>query len=143
MAKTRWTGRGAVVGTYSTSNSSYTPLGLARSITPPPQEKGAIDCTGMEDTAIVVRPGLEQESVFTFTALHASTDTQDAAMQTYYTGHTEKHWYIRRYIGEQMWTSRFDGYVTALRPQTFTGNDPVTWEVQVHRTGAITHSVSS
>jgi hypothetical protein len=143
MAKTRWTGRGAVVGTYSTSNSSFTPAGLARSITPPPQEKGAIDCTGMEDTYVVVRPGLEQESVFTFTALQASTDTVDAAIVTAYGAHTEKNWYVRRYIGEQMWTTKFKGYVTAIRPQQFTGNDPVTWEVQVHRTSAITHSVSS
>jgi hypothetical protein len=143
MAKTRWTGRGAVVGTYSTSNSSFTPAGLTRSITPPPAERSIIDVTGMEDTTAVADGGIEQLSVFTFQALHATTDTVDSNIKTWYGSQLEKNWYIRCNNGDKLFTTKFKGKVTAYRPQTFTGNDPVTWEVQVHRTGAITYSVTS
>lgn len=146
MAKTRWSGRAAKVSVETsafTSDPTWVDVGLTRSIAPPPQERGSIDLTAMEDTYAVVRAGIEQESAFTFQALHDPEDTTDALIKTVYgTGETRK-WRIRRTNGTNDFDSQFDGIVTAIRPQGYSGSDPVMMEVQVHRKSAITHAVQA
>jgi hypothetical protein len=139
MAKFRYTGRGATVSVESTSDS-WKAVGLTRNIAPPALEKSAIDCTAMEDTFVVVEQGIEQESGFTFTCLQASTDPADVLLQTYYGSGAERPWRIGRTNGALTWYTNFNGVVSALRPQAFTGSDPATMEVQVLRTSAITES---
>lgn len=140
MAKFRYTGRSATVSVYSTSGGAYLPVGLTRNIGPPAMEKAAIDCTAMEDTHVVVEQGLEQQSSLTFTCLQASTDAADILIQSAYDNETECNWLIARKRGALTWNSGFDGIVTAIRPQAFSGNDPATMEVEVLRTSAITDS---
>lgn len=139
MAKIRYTGRGATVSVESTS-ASWVAVGLTRNINPPAMEKGAIDCTAMEDTSVVVEQGIEQESSMSFTCLQATTDATDILLQTYYGSGAEMPWRIGRTNGALTWYTNFSGVVSAIRPQAFTGNDPVTMEVQVLRTSAITES---
>ena len=148
MAKTRWTGRGGTVAfettAFSTPPTWNDPVGLSRSITPPPQELSQIDVTGMEDTAVQMDVGIAHPSVFTFSCLHASTDTLDTTIDTMYGTAEERKWRVRRTNGTYDFDSVFKGVVMAIRPQAFGGSDPILREVEVHRTGsAITHSVQA
>ena len=142
MAKTRWTGRFSTVSVQQSSTGSFSAVGLARSISPPPQERNAIDCSGNEDTYAVNKAGIEQESAFTFSQLYASTDTSDALIDTLWGTGATATWRVRRTNGTNNWDTTFSGVVTAVRPRAFTGSDPVMREVQVHRKSALTHSVA-
>jgi hypothetical protein len=143
MAKTRWTGRYSKVSVATSTGGAYSDVGLSRSITPPPQERAAIDCTANEDTYAVSKAGIEQESTFVFSQLYNSTDTADALIDTLWGTGESRTWRVRRTNGTNNWDSTFTGIVTAVRPQAFTGNDPVMRDVQIHRKSAITHNVSA
>lgn len=143
MTKTRWTGRGALVAIQSTSaGTPWMNAGLARNIAPPPQEKQAIDISGMEDTFPVEASGIEQSSVFTFSMLDASTDAVDTVIQTAFTARDSRNWRIRRYNGTYYWDTTFAGKVSSIAPSAFGGSDAVLKEITVVRLGAITHSVT-
>jgi len=143
MAKTRWTGRGALVAIQSTSaGTPWINAGLSRSITPPPREKAAIDVMGMEDTFPVEQPGIEQASVFSFTMLDDSTDTVDALIETAYTARDTRSWRIRRYNGTYYWDETFSGKVSSIRPSAFGGSESALIEVSVVRNTSITYSVT-
>ena len=147
MAKTRWTGRAAQVQVETTAFTTpptwTNTVGLTRSITPPPQERASIDLTSMEDTYAVVRAGIEQESAFTFSALHDAEDAVDALIKTLYDSGETRKWRVRRNNGTNWFNSQFEGIVTAIVPQAYGGNDPVQMEVRVHRKSAITHTVAA
>ena len=143
MAKTRWTGRGALVAVQSTSaGTPWMNVGLSRNIAPPAMERNAIDVTGMEDTYAVVASGIEIPSQFTFSSLHASTDTVDALLDTVYGSHMQRNWRVRLYNGTYYWDTTFTGKVLALRAQAFSGSDPVVREVTVLRNSTLTYSVT-
>ena len=143
MAKTRWTGRGALVAIQSTSaGTPWMNAGLSRNVSPPPQERAAIDVGGMEDTYPVEAAGIEQSSVFTFSMLDASTDPVDALIQTAFTARDSRNWRIRRSNGSIYWDTTFAGKVSSIAPSAFGGSDPVLKEVTVVRIGALTHSVT-
>ena len=143
MAKTRWTGRGALVAIQSTSaGTPWMNVGLSRNVSPPPQERAAIDVGGMEDTYPVEAAGIEQSSVFTFSMLDASTDAVDALIQTAFTARDSRNWRIRRSNGSIYWDTTFAGKVSSISPSAFGGSDPVLKEVTVVRIGALTHSVT-
>ena len=148
MAKTRWTGRGGTVAfettAFTTPPTWNDAVGLCRNIAPPPQELSQIDVTGMEDVSSVTDVGIEQQSVFSFTCLHASTDTLDTTINTMYDSGEERKWRVRRTNGTNDFDSVFTGVVMAIRPSAFGGSDPILREVIVHRTGsAITHTVQA
>ena len=139
MAKNRYSGRAGTVSVESTS-AGWIAVGLTPSISPPPMEKAAIDCTAMEDATVVVEQGIEQQSAMTFTCLQATTDAADTLIQAYYTNATDRPWRVGRKNGSLTWYSSFNGLITSINPQSFGGNDPATMDVEVVRTSAITES---
>jgi hypothetical protein len=142
MAKNRYTCRNMTVSVQSTS-ASWLTVGLVRSATPPPKEKGAIDVTGTTDASVVVEQGIASESTFTFQALHASTDGTDTYIQARYNDAAEKTWRVRRQYGTTYWDTTFTGIVSAIRPTAFGGNDPAMMDVDVLLTSAITDATTS
>jgi len=79
----------------------------------------------------------------TFTSLYDAQDTVDTLIRTYYGAGTTRTWRVRRNNGTHWFNSAFSGIVTAIRPQGYSGSDPVTAEVVVHRKSAITHTVAA
>ena len=142
MAKTRYTGRNAIVSINTTSDG-YLDVGLARSISPPAKESGVIDVTGTTDASVVVEQGIPTESRFTFQALHASTDVTDAYIQTCYDNAAEKTWRVQRKSGLTYWNTTFTGIVSSIRPTAFAGSDPVMMDVDVLLTSAITDATTT
>jgi len=144
MAKTRYTGKGALVkANVSADGTTMVAVGLCTSITPPPMEKAAIDCTGMEDTTPVVQQGIEQLSEFTFECLHDPDDTGDDGVETLYGNGKSVKWQIITTTVNpsgttKTWTKEFTGVVVGIKPTQFGGGDSVRRSVTVQRTGAIT-----
>jgi len=143
MAKNRYVGKSALVKVnINDDGTTFTAVGLIREVTPPPEVKSKIDVTGMEDTVAEIRQGIEEESEFTFLALWDQAATGDAGVKTLYDSGAEVRWQVIVTDGTNTWTMDFDGIVMGIVPQKIGGSDPVTFQVTVSRTGAITHTVA-
>jgi hypothetical protein len=144
MAKTRYTGKGALVkANVSGDTTTMVAVGLCTSVTPPPLVKAAIDCTGMEDTTPVVQQGIEQLSEFTFECLHDPDDAGDDGVETLYGNGKAVKWQIITVTVNssgttKTWTKDFLGVVTGINPSQFSGGDSVRRSVTVQRVGAVT-----
>lgn len=141
MAKFRYTGRGAVVSAVSTSGTTFT-IGLCRNVQEPPRVKAAIDVTGMEDTSVVQVQGIEQPGNFTFTALHDPIDAADIWLDAVYASGKSATWRVTVNNGTKYSGRTFEGYVIGIEPQGFGGNDPVTRQITVARTGSVSYTTS-
>lgn len=138
MAKTRFTGKGAVVKVNLSGGNTYNTVGVIRSITTPAQEKAEVDVTGMEDNTAQIEFGIEELSRFEFVELHDSADTTDTGVTNLYSNSAERTWQILWTNGTITWTKSFTGKVAKLVPAQVTGKDAITRTVSVVRTGAIT-----
>lgn len=141
MAKRRFIGKGATV-LVETNTNTFNTVGLITNIQPPPQEKGVIDVTAMEDTAVQAEQGIEQLSAFTFTERPDPDDTIHDFVDGLYSSGNTAGWQIKCNAGTAVWTMQFDGIVTGISRNAFGGNDGVTRTVTVQRTGAITDTVA-
>lgn len=135
MAKDRYIGKGGLVK-VAADGTNYLTVGLCTNITPPPQEKATIDCTGMEDTFAVTEQGIEQMSEFSFEHLHDPGDTTDDAVDTLYGSGSSVPWKIETKAGTKVFTKGFNGRVFAIVPTAIDGNGVVKRTVKVARTTA-------
>lgn len=147
MAKTRFTGKGALVKVNSTGDgTTMLTVGLSTSATPPSQERNLIDLTAMEDTIAVAATGIEQLSEFTFTSLHDPTDTTDDALDALYASGASVIWQLViatvTAVGTtKTWTKAFTGKLFAITPAAVEGNTGTPRTCKVTRDGAITDTV--
>ena len=141
MAKSRYTGRSAIVTFVSSSGTTFT-AGLCRNIQPPPRMKATIDLTAMEDTSFTGDVGIEGESKFTFLNIIDPVDSVDVAIDALYANSEDRTWKYVMTNGTKASGRSFTGKVIGLEEQSFGANDPVTRLVTILRTGAISYSTS-
>lgn len=144
MAKNRYTGRSGkmYIDADGGDPTNYTEVTVARNIQPPPQSRARIDVTGMDDSSAVTRPGIEEESEFSFEIIWDPDDTVDASLRTSYTNQSLAHFKAEFTDGTNTLAVEWSGYITALEPLAVDGSSPVAMRVVGVRSGDITETVS-
>jgi predicted secreted protein len=121
------------------SGSGFTTVTVVMDATPPKRERETVDCTSLDDTLQTYAPGIEKHSEFTFTQYWHPTDTQHASIDTLFGSKALVLWQVVYPFASSI-TDQFEGWVSALEPQTIKHNEHITRKVTIQRTGAITRS---
>lgn len=142
MAKTRYTGKSGTIAVDVLGGVSYTQVTVARNIQLPAHSKTRIDVTGMEDDDAETRPGIGEESEFSFEIQWDPNETIDAALRTALDDDTYCTFRAQFTDGTTTLTVTWAGYIVALNPVGVDGSSPVAMQVVGVRTGAITEAVA-
>lgn len=148
MAKTRYTGRGALVkANVNNDGNTMVTIGLCTTITPPGASSTPIDCTGLEDTYPVILHGIEEASECTFECLHDPEDTGDDGVETLYGNKLAVTWQIIATTVNssgttKTWTKAFSAKVMGYKPGVVDGSNPIKRTITLHRTSAVTDTVA-
>lgn len=144
MAKSRYTGKSGVleIDADGGGTPAYTAAAVVRNIQLPPETKARIDVGGMDDTNAETRPGLPEESEFSFEMAWDYATTLDADLRTAMTNDSLSHFKAEVTDGTTTQTTTWSGYITDLEPLAYGGNDPVAMRVIGVRSGAITEAVA-
>lgn len=138
MAKNIYTSFGATIYVDPAGGVTFAQITKARNIQMPNRNRASIDVTALEDTSVQSRPGLEEESEFSFEVLWDDADAVDEDLAGLFTSGDTAAWKVTLTDGTNTWAQTFDGHVSAIEPQALGGSDPAQVRVVVKRTGAIT-----
>lgn len=119
------------------SGSVFTAITLCVDGTPPARKRVRIDGTVLSETLSTYELGMEDFSEFTFTQLWDPLDTVHASIDTLFGAKTVVIWTIT-YTSTEV--DSFEGYVSAMEPQTLTKDGLNSRKVTVQRKTAITRT---
>lgn len=139
MAKEKRIALGSTVYVDHDSDTTYTLVGLTKSITPPGTEKSDVDATVLGDTLEVPEAGIEAASTFEFMELADPAHTDHAMLQTLCDNNTKVNWRVvyPAAVAKQI---TFQGRVKSISNETLEVKGVVGRKIVVQRTGAITLS---
>lgn len=144
MAKIRYTGRTGKMYIDADGGEvvTYTQATVARNIQLPNESRARIDVTGMDDERAETRPGIEEESEFSFEIQWDPDDTVDASIRTSYANKSNAAFKAEFTDGTNTLSVTWSGYITALEPTAVDGSSPVAMRVVGVRSSDITESVT-
>jgi len=144
MAKTRYTGRTGKMYIDADGGSpvTYTQCTVARNIQLPPESRARIDVTGMDDEQAESRPGIEEESEFSWEQLWDPDDAVDATIRTSYEGMSLAHFKAEFTDGTTTLAVTWSGYIVGIEPLAVDGSSPVAVRVVGIRSGATSEAVT-
>lgn len=136
----KYLGLGSVFKVDEDDNGSgHTTITLCIDGTPPARKRVRIPAADLSDTLATDKMGMEDFSEFSFTQFWDPIDTQHASLDTLFGAKTVVEWQIVFTSGE---TDEFEGFVSALEPQTLQKDNLVMRKVTVQRKGDITRTVA-
>jgi hypothetical protein len=134
----KWLGNGTLVKVdEDDSGSTFTTCTLVVDCTPPARKRVRIDGTVLADTLSTYELGMEDFSEFGFNHLWDPLDTQHVSFDTLFGSKTVVIWTITYTSSE---VDSFEGYVSALEPQTLTKDGLNSRKVTVQRKTATTRT---
>jgi len=143
MAKNKFVGATMVISIDVTgAGTAFNQVTVGRNCQMPPDERGSIDCMGVDEDDPDPRPGIKQSSEFSWEQLWDPDDTQDAAIRTAFDNKTLCNFKVVSTDGTATLTDEWDGYITGLVPLAYDGASPKIMRVTGVRKGAFSEAVT-